>query len=346
MRKSIFLLFLLLIACSPASTSTPTSTPIPPTTTATPPPTETLSPTPTPEGFQISPDGAVQVFENGKWVDLEAPEGIWGPVDGTNLVLVDDQEGDQDAVTQMKLDAGFVDGTDRDGFVNVAKYNEKTEAWEVIDLTITRSPEDWINIPPNYYQFEQATDRKINLVDVKAVLLGLKLEKDFDGGVAVTVLALYKNRIIKVSVGEWGIGDVRPGSFSLKSIDSKDVEVGDILQLLGIVQKHSSSKLLNTHFTIDWDTISINADIKDCGERKGYPSSEDFIAWCTKELSKGKDRKIPSKADVERILLFGSGNLKVDKDTKIIDPTDLWEMVGYLETLDGAWVRFGIQLNK
>jgi len=139
MRIIIFLLFLLLATCTPVSTAAPTSTSVPWTATVTPSPTETPEPTATPSGFQKSPDEHVQVYKNGKYVDLKGPLGVEGNVvwDGKDnpRFVVDVPKGFQG------MEKGIAELFDGE--------------WVGVDFRLSLSAESLqmaIDVPNNYYR--------------------------------------------------------------------------------------------------------------------------------------------------------------------------------------------------
>lgn len=336
MKKSIYLLLLLLIGCAPVTTVPLSLTVLPPTPTITPSATLPPSPTTTPEGFQTSEGGAVQVFEKGKWVDLKPSEGIWGPVDETSVVLVDDGEGNQEAFTQMKLDAGFSD-TDGDDLVNVAKYNEKTKKWEVVDFTITRSPQEFGGIDSRVYWIKTPEEaREVGYVAAGVGLLGLKVE---DG--TVTALVFHNNRVVKVSIDEIGLMNFAQQK-DPESIIPKKLEVKQILEIIRAIQKENPPRLIDVKFNFAWEFPSPGTDLSGCANRLGLTSSSEFIAWCEDQISKGDARNIPTKADVEQALLFSKAALRVNSEFSIENPNDLWDMIGALTPIDDAWLRLNI----
>lgn len=339
MRKSILFFLLVLAACTPTSIATPTSTAIPSTATATPSPTEMPSPTPTPEGFRLDPienGGAVQVFEKGIWVDLKPSEGLWGPVDDASVILVDDGEGNQEAFTQMELDAGFRDA-DGDGFVNVAKYNEKTKKWEVVDFTITRSPQEFKGIDTRAYWIKTPGEaREVSFAAAGVGLLGLKVE---DG--TVTALVFHNNRVVKVSVDEIGVFDFSKGR-SPESVIPKALTPGQVVEMIRIIQKEIPPMLFDVNFNMGWEFPSLGTDLSGCANRLGLTSSAEFIAWCKNQVSKGDERNIPTKADVEQALLFSKAALRVNSEFSIENPNDLWNMVEKLPEIEDAWLRLNI----
>ncbi len=334
MKKSIFLLFILLIACAPVATTSPSVATLPPSPTITPNPTATPEPTTTPSAPREA-DGNVQVFENNKWLDLQAPEGIWGPVDGTRVVLVEDGEGNQDAYTQMKLKGGFKDGADADDLVNVAKYNEKTKKWEVIDFTITRLPEELKGVDTRYYRIKTPAEvREISYAGAGVGLLGLKVEGDI-----VTALVLYKSRVVKVSVDEIGVMDYSQNR-SPESVIPKALTPSQVVEMIRIVQKENTPMLIDVNFNMAWDYPSPGTEAKDCDKRWGLPSSAEFIAWCEDQILKGDGRTVPTKEQIEQALMFSDASLRVDDSSTLTSPGDLWDMVGKSVKIEGGWLRF------
>jgi hypothetical protein len=347
-KRSIYLLFLIVIACAPTPTATPTATRVPLTATAALIPTETPEPTATPEGFQTGEDGNVQVFENGKWVELKAPEGIWGPVDGTSVVLVDDGEGNQEAYTRMKLEAGFKDGADGDDLVNVAEYNKDTKEWELVpEIAIVRSFLEMGQINPNNFQmFSPDITERINFTGVVAGPMGIKIDTDPDGKGSVSLLSLYKNIIFKMKLNEINIKDFTQGDIKWKSVNPNKMGVNDVLEVLSFLQKEKPVTLFDVFSIISWFNVPEGAVLEDCSNRRGFPPSEEFITWCEQELAKGDVRKIPTKSSIEQVVLFGSGNLKVNKDTLPDNPSDLWDLVKEIEDVSGTWKVLSLQQKR
>ncbi len=134
MKRSIFLLFVLLIGCAPAATVSPTATPLPPTSTTTPSPTATPEPTATPSAPREAGE-VVQIFEGGKWVDLSLPETIWGEKpEGASIVL-------ENGVPTLRMELNNFQTPDGDNFADIANYNKVTSKWELASrITVTRSP--------------------------------------------------------------------------------------------------------------------------------------------------------------------------------------------------------------
>ena len=132
MKKSVFLLFLLLIACAPVATlPPPTVTALPPTLTITPSPTATPDPTATPSAPR-EVDGKVQVYENGKWVDLSSkiPDTIWGErPEGASVVL-------KDGEALLRMELNNFQSPDRSAFADIAEYDPETKQNNIFILIV------------------------------------------------------------------------------------------------------------------------------------------------------------------------------------------------------------------
>ncbi len=133
---SIFTLSVLMFgACSPASsppapTLSPSATPQP---TATSQPMDTPKPTATPSAPREAGE-VVQIFEGGKWVDMSTklPESVWGTeLTGVKIVL-------KDNVPYLQKEMENFQNEDGSKSVDVAKYNQETGSWEVVNFSVTK----------------------------------------------------------------------------------------------------------------------------------------------------------------------------------------------------------------
>lgn len=349
MRKSIFLLLILLIACSPTSTSTPTSTPIPPTATAIPPPTETPAPTPTPEGFQTSPDGNVQIFENGKWEYLKAPEGLWGSVDGTSVVLVDDGR-NQEAFTQMKLGSGFVDGANGDDLVNVAKYNKETKKWDSLSFVITRSQESLQQLrdifSSHFDVMKVEAGMPIDRILMNAKIVGLKSEVVEGDDHQLSFLFIYRDKIIKVKPSMITLEKLYPEEFHRDSLNNGQMSLSDILQLISVVNKTEATTTSKGTPALVWDVVPNGATDVDCdkGSVSGITPPE-LAKWCKSEVAKGNSRQTPSTIVIETKILQGNNLVRLPEDIDELNLEDLWNQTTEAVSVDGTFLQVWITLN-
>jgi len=343
MRIIIFLLLVLLTACAPASTAVPTLTPIPPTATATPSPTETPTPTTTPEKFQTSLDGHVQVYENGKYIDLTAPEGIQGPVDGTKVVLVEDEEGNQEAYTQMELnDFQTPDGAYA---VNVAKYNEKTKGWDLLPFSFTRSGFEYINFNPlNYSLYRYDMGPRIDVFYMYPNVLGLKSD---DG--SLEIMILFKGVVKVIDLDQINIyevilnyADPTLGSSKMEVITPEDMNVQDAVE---IINGLNNSSMLGRKSTVssklEFIVVPVGTTEEDCDGLGGYYNESKLNPWCKSQVAMGKDRKVPTRGEVNWALT-NPQTVVINEDSEFPDLNSLWKDAAVFE-IEGAFVKLEFQ---
>lgn len=336
MRKSIFFLLILLIACSPASTSTPTSIPIPPTATVTPSPTEIPSPTPTPEGFQTSPDGAVQVFENGKWVDVKAPGGIWGTGDGISVVLVDNEEGGKDAFTQIELN-GY-QTPDGSFFVNIAKYDTGIKKWVSTDFSFTRSSGEGLNYATRNNDFiKHDIGPRIDLFSSTVTLLGLKYEKGED----LKVMVLYKNEVKVIKPDELVLYEfISLENHPTLILDANNLDLNDVLQIIRFANESHGIGYSKITSIMSYMVATPGTTEEDCNEiGKYFYDSPTFKTWCKEEISKGNNRKIFNKDNIDWELRNKVSAIPLSPDSDFSQLQEYWDDTVTPE-IDGTYINF------
>ncbi len=348
MKKGICFLFLLLVACVPVTSfpiATPalglTSTPIfKNTPTAI--PTVTLEPSPTPEIFRLGANRNVQIYEGGKYVDLQAPEGIWGPVDGTKVVLVVNEEGGKDAYTQMELnDFQTPDGVH---IVNVAKYNEKTKSWELLPFSFTRSGPEKINFNPLNSYLRKTDIGILDLYSTFVNILGLRSD-----GASMEIMVLYKGEVRVLGLDQINIykplfspTDPTIGYARMEIIAPEGMAVSDVVETVdGLNRSLLGSKpfvIPVLHFFV----VSAGATEKDCDEISNYyydiPKLE---KWCKDQAAMGTDRKIPSRSEVEWALVNKS-QITIDENSEFPDLNSLWTGATVLE-IEGTLVELYLE---
>lgn len=345
MKKSVYLLFLLLIGCAPVATTPPTFTALPPTSTSV--PTITPSPTATPEPtFTTSPPfqetaGGVQVFENGKYVTLNPPnEGVLWKVDGMKVVLETDENGETIPFAQMTLENGFVD-TDGDNLLNVAKYDMATKKWIPIAFSFARPPELMDEYNPRNYDIrgDFGNDYTISITNA---ILGFRFNPE--NSVSIEVLIRNKSRVVALSIDEIGAYDARPGKEGMFVGGPKGIKLNHIVQML------DSIKLIDPvpsglFSVVDWTQIRPGTKPEDCENlRSNFPPNVEFFSWCKKQVSKGDSRHIPTKEDLEQMLLFSESCILFE-GLVTNNPNEFWNLVKSGKVAD-LWITFMTIQNR
>ncbi len=347
MRKSIFFLFLLLIACTPASIATPTSTPIPPTLTVTLSPTETPEPTATPSGFQVSTNGAVRVFENGKWVDLNSPEGVWGPVGGIKIVLEKDGA-NENVFAQMILEGGFLD-VDGDNLANVARYNKETKKWEVLDFMITRSLDELKTLSDKIYVLNRFPNLPLDIVAMQASLVGIKFNIDNNGFSTLRYLVLYKDKVFMIKPDMTVVNKTLNGDLRTSELEKNSFSVNQVVDLIDLANKNAASLNADVNFSLGWTIIPMGAKPEDCEDGSqlfGGRQSKSVIVWCKEELAKENTRTIPSLEVIQVKMLRGDNTIIVDKNAETVNMEELWDTVEVKDSIDGTFVSLWLSLSQ
>lgn len=336
MQKSILLLFLLLIACTPALTVTPTA--VPPTATRTPSPTSTPTftpePTATPQGFQNGPNG-VQVYINGRWVDLPIPDTIWGDKpEGAKIILKDNE-----AVLEMKL----INFQTQDGSkaVDVAKFNKDFRKWEVAkDLTIMRVlPLNNVELYDRNYGFTKASDSeaRVDGFGSRVTIMGLRLSEE--GNSRLDFLVLYKKHLVWISpdeISEW----VRLGAPAREvknvSFDSK-IDILLVMELLMLLDLSSLAEQSVTSFA-DFFELQSGANSESCAKPVfNNDLGNKFRDWCNNELQKGVGRSRPNKDNIDWIFKGGDNPDKIDGGFDLNNLSSLSDAVQKVGTIDGTY---------
>jgi hypothetical protein len=347
MKKSIFLLFLLLISCAPVAAVPPTVTPSPPspTITPTPLPTDTPSPTPTPEGFQTSPDGAVQVFENGKWVDIPLPNTIWGDKpEGASIVLKENE-----AVLQMELNN--FQTPDGSNVADIAEYNKETKKWEVKPFSVTRISLN--DLPGSYYDKNYNIDRlsagggsKVEVLTVGTPILGIRVEENDAGNSSLKIMTLYKGEVGVLMPNEIKVISSEPASstFEVKKVSVNNLKVEDLMEIVRITTKNTINQVdpnINGFANMYFFTPRSGVDsIEEClvDPAAGWRLGTSFNEWCAKTVE-NKNRKIITEIDIARALKGEPGPFVIDEDFDLSSLNDLWAAFDEVY-LESAYLQF------
>lgn len=344
MRKSIFLLLILLISCSPVSTSTPTSTPFPSTATATPPPTETPTATPTPEGFQTSPDGAVQVYENGNWVNLSSkiPDTIWGDrPEGASVVL-------KDGEALLRMELSNFQSPDGSAFADIAEYDPETKKWEVKPFTMLRSiPLTDTDLYVRNHQLISTPDAeaRVNLFWNASPILGVKVLENETGELGYELMIAYKGQVRIVSPEETFISifNISKGARDEKLFDTPGLEVPEVLDLVRHINNYYSSVDEDGYATPipNFFVLQRGATEESCSKPSPNLFGEKFINWCKEQLQMGSSAKHPNKDNIDWIILNGYEDVPTDNINQDIEQdllNALWDKDIRVE-IEGVYQR-------
>jgi len=342
--KTIILPFLLLlVACAPSPTklsppATSTLTPQHKTT-----PTALPSSTATPETYQTDREGNVQIFENGKYVNLPPAEGIWSPVDGAKVVLVEDENGKQEAFTQMTLnDFQTPDGAHA---VNVLKYNEKTSGWELLPFSFTRSGSENINFSPLNFYLQKIDIKILDQYNTSVHILGLRSDRG-----SMEIMVLFKGEVKILGLDQTNITDLvfyaDPAQASLKQkiTTPEDMAASDVVELIDRLNKSltiGSKSPINPqlHFFV----VSAGVTEKDYDEISDYYyDMPRFEEWCKRQVAMGEDRNIPSRSEVDWALMNPQTAI-TSESSEFPDLNSLWTGTTVLE-IEGTFVE--LQLSK
>ncbi|HQX17380.1 MAG TPA: hypothetical protein PLA27_13230 [Anaerolineales bacterium] len=347
MKKSIFLLFLLLIACAPVATvPPPTVTSLPPSPTITPSPTEAPSPTPTPEGFQTGPDGTVQVFENGNWVDMNSkiPDTIWGEKpEGASVVL-------KDNVPVLRMELNNFQTADGSANVDIAKYNKETKKWEVMPFSITAvSIQDLYFNPRNFEFRKHVSGERVVFFESTVAILGVKFDASANGEVLPPdVMVLYDGRVIVLTPQEFRESiidqkDINNVIITHDSFRSEDAGLREALQLIitanrNIINGYGDSG----NAMLDFYVLPKGTRAEDCNIKPsdGLVTGK-FTDWCMKELEKGDTRKIPNKDNIRWTLQNKADSFEIALGTDPEILKNLWNELEKTLSMSGTYIQFG-----
>jgi len=290
----------------------------------------------------------VQVFENGMYVDLAPAEGIWGQVDGTKVVLVDDGDGGQEAFTQMKLEGGFLDA-DGDNLANIARYNKETKKWKVLDFMITRSPDELKTLSDKIYVLNIYPNLPLDIVSMQASLLGINFNNDSNGFSTLRYLVLYKDKVFMIKPDMTVVNKTLNGDLRKSELDQNGFSVNQVVDLIDLANKNAFSLNADVNFSLGWTFIPMGAKPEDCedGSRLfGGRQSKSVIVWCKEELAKGKTRTIPSLEVIQVKMLRGDNTITVDKNAETVNMKELWDTLEVKDSIDGAFVSLWLSLSQ
>lgn len=328
---SLAILSVILAACAPVSsppapTLSPTNTPQP---TATSQPTNTPEPTATPEGFRES-NGSVQVWEGGKWVELQVPDTIWGDKpEGASIVIKDNE-----AVLHMEL-TNF-QTPDGGNVVDIAAYDKDTGEWKVTDFAVVRSPELFeVEDSRNFILGQTENEVGWGYVEARIGVVGLKVEGD-----SVYGLFFYKNRVAHLNLNEIALMDLQSHGDNPRSITPGKLGVEDVLEMLRLIQVNEPGGVAKVTNSLMWEFMGSDATQTTCDSPRWIPPSDSFMEWCRNQISKGDDRHIPTKAEIEKFLIKDS---MLMAEIDLSGEVDLWEQVPLLGVPDGTWLRFSLR---
>lgn len=292
MKKSIYLLLLLLIGCAPVTTVPLSLTVLPPTPTITLSPTLLPSPTTTPEGFQTSEGGAVQVFENGKWVNLAPPRGISENfVELTHVVL-------KDGVPYFQVDLNGYSSTDESSSADIAKYDTATKKWVGVDFSFTRTSGEGLNYATRNNDFiKQDIGPRIDSFFSRVTLLGLKYEK----GGNLQIMVLYKNEVKVIKPNELVLYEyITPENHPTLILDTDNLDLNDMLQIIRFANESHGIGYSKFTPVMSYMVATSGTTEENCKEiGKYWYDSPTFKTWCTQEVSKGNNRKIFNKDNID-----------------------------------------------
>ena len=351
MKKSMFLLLLLLIGCAPLVTEASTLTATPPpnatitsTPTMTPKPTNTAKPTATQPPYRLGANNEVEIFLNGKYVYLMPPDGAWGPANRISVVLRTDKNGETVPFVQLTLENGFVD-VDGDNLINIATLNKKSDNWAMIPFSFARTSESVDDYSPrNYYissSQELTEERPIGFFGVHSMLLGVSVDPN-DRETPIEVLVRYGSRIIRVAMNELLVED-RSVPGRMLWLNPIDAELAEIVELVEVSQKIDPLKPGDSLSSLAWFFPTVSANLNDCKDRTsggGATGIPEFVVWCQSEVAKGKMRHILTRGDVESAILFSDSSFKVGSNV-LDNPNQVWDIIE-LTTVDSGWIVYGI----
>lgn len=335
MKKSIFLLFLLLMGCAPVATVAPTLTPLPPTSTVTPSPTATLEPTITPSAPREAEGGGVEVWDGTKWVKVEIPNTIWGDKpEGASIVLKDGE-----AVLQMELNN--FQTPDGSTSVDIAKYNAETKKWEVKPFSITRSTAEGVNFyKKNSNLVKVGPFEKILTFNTLTSILGIKVEKNSRGGMSLHVMDLYKGRVLVFHPDDASVQVVNPttGPVDYKLLNPEKIGLKEALEIIRTLNLTGKSRNNGSFFLSFYATQ--NGITSDNCNRLDIYNSQSLRDWCLAEVNKGENRKTLNKDNVDYILTNSPNPILLDENSNFNNLPSFWDEA-FAPPIDGAFLFVG-----
>ncbi len=294
-----------------------------------------VEPTATMPPFQETANG-VQIFENGRYINLQAPEGLWGNIDGMKVVLQPDENGEMVPFAQMTLENGFVD-TDGDNIINIAKYSKAAKKWTSVPFSFARTPE-WVDgYNSRNYVIEGKQKREpIDVLRMGSILLGVNFDPT-DHESPVELLVRYKGRVARLVVNELSADDRSVEPWKQISADPGKIDLANLLQVVDVLIKSNPSNEENGLF-LNWFFPASGAKLEDCSQRSntGAYVIPEFAQWCIKEIAKGPSRKILTKEEIESAVLFNDFSFLIGSRT-LDNPNELWLLTKSL-ILENGWL--------
>ncbi|MCC6498999.1 MAG: hypothetical protein IT313_01890 [Anaerolineales bacterium] len=342
---SLAILSIILAACAPVSSPTaptlsPTDTPQP---TATSQPTNTPEPTATPEGFRES-NGSIQVWKDGKWVELQIPDTPWKykPEESSSIVIKDNG-----VVLQVKLN-GF-QTPDGGNVIDIAGYNKETGEWDVKPFSVTRTnPLQNVELYERNNRFDWGTTpSNVNVLSSGITLLGLRTT-DKSGEMGVEFMVLYKGNVIVLSPEEiWeNAYNQAAGKPISKIIDKNGLDLGLVNNLLEFARRNNSVGRDNfIPAYLKFDVPQRNATLKSCNFTWDGEFRPRFVEWCRDQIEKGPNRKIINKDNIDWIFLHQPNPIVLDKNYDYVldeeyvldDLAGMWDVNGVIKVV-GAFL--------
>jgi hypothetical protein len=337
MKANVFLLFLMLMAaCAPAPTATLTATGVPPTATAALTPTETPEPTATREGFQTSPEGNVQVFENGKWVDIPLPDTIWGDKpEGASIVLKDNE-----AVLQMELNN--FQTPDGSNVVDIAEYNKETKRWEVKPFSVTRSKplEEGSDLYEKNEQFRKTPDMdaRVDLFWSTPAMLGVRVTEG--GNFELMIAHKHQVKIVKPDEIFISLFNFEKQGRDENLFDEDNLTSAWVIELLKRIDEHDMHHDETATPMLNYFVLQAGASEESCSTPSPNQFGEKFTDWCRSELAKGDSRKRPNKDNIDWFLQNVPESVAIDENFDLNLLSGMWDKDIRLDSIDGAYLRF------
>lgn len=340
MKKSIVLLFLLLIGCVPVATVPPTFIALPPSPTLTPSPTANPEPTATPSAPREAEAGIVQVFENGKWVDMNSkiPDTIWGEKPEEASVVLKDGE----AVLQMELNNFQTE----DGSNTIkAKYNRDTNSWQFdSDLVLLRAtPLIDPEIYPKNYHFDKHSDHeaRVDLFVSQGTILGVK---DISGDTP-QFLVLYKNNLVWVTPEVVMESVVVSGNRQNRIFDEDNASFSPALEIIYLIDRNIFMPEGRVSAQLNFLKLQEGATTETCSQplfASKIELGEEFEAWCEGQIASGISHASLNKDNLDWIF-NGSGSPFLGEESLDLETLkDNLASVGTLAPIDGTFFALAL----
>ncbi len=175
-------------------------------------------------------------------------------------------------------------------------------------------------------------EARLNLMDSKPALLGLKVVDDLSGGIRFDLMIGYKGEVKIISPEEFSLSFFNYGYQSLDEKfdkrlfdDFANLDVPWAIEILKRLDGHQSANNNAARIWVYYAVLQSGASEESCRNSSPINMGKKFTEWCLSELANGDNQVRPKKDNIDWILKNTPELIPIDENYDLNNLADLWD---------------------